>query len=174
VLNFNTKKLAALVGGGLLAVIPAGLLSQTAIAAERTQPSISEGIDENAIAQVYIINNEAIPVGDLSDEPQAYVSPSNDAINLTIVNDSNSQIQYLLPNSEFRILRPGEQVSLSNWKLPNQIGITQTDDGLTEVDRIVVSDDGESATVYLGYAPTFPQSITGLSFYENGAIYIAS
>jgi len=56
VLNFNTKKLAALVGGGLLAVIPAGLLSQTAIAAERTQPSISEGIDENAIAQVYILS----------------------------------------------------------------------------------------------------------------------
>jgi hypothetical protein len=173
-LNINTKNIAALVGSGLLAMIPTGLLAQKAVAAEQFQPNISEGIDANEIAQVYIIDNEAIAVGDLQDGPEAYVSPSDDTISLTVVNESNSQIQYLLPNSEYRTLQPGERVTLNNWELPNQIGIQQFDGGLTEVDRIAVSNNGESATVYLTYSPSFARSITGLSFFENGAIYIAS
>ena len=173
-ININLKKIAALAGSGILATVPAGLLSQKAIGVEQAQANISQGIDANAIAQVYIIDNEAIAVGNLQDEPQAYVSPSDDTISLTMVNNSNDQIQYLLPNSEYRTLQPGEEVTLNNWELPNQVGIQQMDGGLTEVDRIEVSNNGESATVYLTYSPSFARSVTGLSFYENGAIYIAS
>lgn len=173
-LSISAERMAVFVGSGLLAMGSAGIFSEKAIGAQQIQSGISERMDERAIAQVYIIDNEAIPTGDFSKEPQAFVSPRDGAINLTVVNDSNSTIQYLFPNSEFRNLQPGERVTLNNWQLPNQIGITQLDDGLTEVDRIVVSDGGESATVYLSYSPTFGQSITGLSVGENGAIYIAS
>lgn len=173
-LSFNSKKIAVLLGSGLLAIAPVGMVAQKATAAERLEPNVSQGIDANAIAQVYIIDNEAIPTGDLSVEPQAYVSPSDGDISLTVVNTTNSQIQYLFPNSEYRVLQPGESIVFNSWELPNQIGIQQMDGGLTAVDRIVVSDNGESARVELAPTSSFGQSITGLTFNENGSVYLAS
>jgi hypothetical protein len=156
-LKFNSQTLPAMIFGGFIAIIPGGLIEQEAIAAE-----------------VYIIDNEAIPVSGSDEEPHAYVSPSDGSISLTLENTSNAVISYLLPNSEYRELQPGESVTIDDWSLPNQIGIQQHDGGLTQVDRIIVDDDGESATIELSYSPTFGASITGITFSEGGAIYLAS
>ena len=165
-LNIENRRIEVFIISGLLAVIPAALLSPKTTAAQAHQNSLT-GIDMDAIAQVYV---DVDPF----DQPLATVSPADSDVNLTVVNDSDSVISYLFRNSyRYQELQPGEQVKWTALELPSQIGFQQHDGGLTRVENIRVSDDGESVTLELGSAPDFGQSITGLTISENGGIYNA-
>ncbi|RZM78817.1 hypothetical protein [Leptolyngbya iicbica] len=94
-------------------------------------------------------------------EAEAYITPVDGGVELTLMNDSPSVISFMVPgNSRFEEIAPNQSVSFTTDDLPSFIGFRQLDGGLTYAEVSSVAEDGMSATISL-------QHLEPTAFYEN-------
>lgn len=158
-------KQAAFLGAAALVALPAVLIGQQESKAIPFNNSATE------VAQFPSVSEGR--------EADAYVTPVDGIVSITLVNSSPSVISYMVPGeSRFEEISPNEEVNFSTATLPRFIGFRQLDGGLTYAQVSSVSDSGDRATIDLQHLnPSVfysnPDLITrSIVISETGGIYI--
>lgn len=150
-----------LLGGALIGIIPF-----TSVAGAEAQPPRevkSQKSSASAIAQ--------LPPLSTRQEPAAYL-PVSDAIDITLVNTSSSEIQFqAVGQTETRVLAPGEEVELSELSVPTHVRLAQEDGGLTQAEMTAVMTDEGAINVELSQAETLAEEVRSILVLETGVIY---
>jgi hypothetical protein len=114
----------------------------------------------------------SLPI-DERQQPSAYLFPIDNAVNITLVNNSPSQISYMMPGmGNLRTLEPGQSMSIRATEFPVQVGFTQLDGGFTSAAVASVSPDRNSVSIEFDHVSSPLQAMRTVVISDNGYLYL--
>ena len=148
---------------------PANAARQAEVGAMPSAANIVMPGDDIPLSGSDTVNQPPLPE-ELS-PPIAMVQPMDNAVVVSLVNETNAPINYeVLGDTEPRILSGGQTVTLRGLSLPSTITTFREDKGLVSIQAM--SEEAGMLKVMLGAQPTLSSDQGVLQIQEDGRVFL--